>query len=95
MKFIFIACLFLLSFANPLAAEQKTDAKTSGNLILSGWYADPEAIVFGKEYRIYPTYSDKAEKQLYFDAFSSIDLVKRRNVYKALTALCTASASVG
>jgi len=30
----------------------------SGNPVIEGWYADPEAIVYGREYWIYPTYSD-------------------------------------
>jgi hypothetical protein len=30
----------------------------SGNPVFEGWYADPEAIVYGREYWIYPTYSD-------------------------------------
>ena len=30
----------------------------SGNPVIEGWYADPEAIVYGKDYWIYPTYSD-------------------------------------
>lgn len=30
----------------------------SGNPVFPGWYADPEAIVFGSTYWIYPTYSD-------------------------------------
>jgi beta-xylosidase len=50
--------------------------KTSGNPIIKGWYADPEAAIFGKKYWIYPTYSDKYEKQVFFDAFSSKDLIK-------------------
>ena len=33
-------------------------AKTSGNPILPGWYADPEAIVYGDEVWIFPTLSD-------------------------------------
>ncbi len=48
---------------------------TSGNPIFPGWYADPEARIFGKEVWVYPTYSDKYEKQVFFDAFSSTDLV--------------------
>jgi len=48
---------------------------TSGNPVIKGWYADPEAAIFGKEYWIYPTYSDKYNKQVFFDAFSSTDLV--------------------
>lgn len=49
--------------------------KRSGNPLFKGWYADPEATIFGKEYWIFPTYSDKYEKQVFFDAFSSKDLV--------------------
>lgn len=30
----------------------------SGNPIFEGWYADPEALVYGREYWIYPTWSD-------------------------------------
>ena len=32
--------------------------KTSGNPVFPGWYADPEGVVFGDEYWIYPTYSE-------------------------------------
>ena len=34
-------------------ANQKS--KTSGNPVFTGWYADPEGVVFGDEYWIYPT----------------------------------------
>lgn len=47
----------------------------SGNPVFSGWYADPEGIIFDKQYWIYPTYSAPYNKQVYFDAFSSTDLV--------------------
>jgi len=47
----------------------------SGNPLFPGWYADPEAAVFGKEYWIYPTYSAPYNKQVFLDAFSSSDLV--------------------
>ena len=47
----------------------------SGNPLFPGWYADPEAAVFGKEYWIYPTYSAPYGQQIFFDAFSSPDLV--------------------
>jgi beta-xylosidase len=50
-------------------------AVTSGNPLFEGWYADPEAIIYGKTYWIYPTYSDAYEKQTFFDCFSSEDLV--------------------
>ncbi|WP_248282174.1 glycoside hydrolase family 43 protein [Mucilaginibacter robiniae] len=44
------------------------------NPIIDGWYADPEGIKYGKTYWIFPTYSDKYEKQVFMDAFSSADL---------------------
>lgn len=47
----------------------------SGNPIFPGWYADPEAKVFGKEFWIYPTYSAPYGEQVFLDAFSSPDLV--------------------
>jgi len=51
------------------------DKKTSGNPVVEGWYADPEAKIFNKQYWIYPTYSAKYNEQVYMDAFSSPDLV--------------------
>ena len=48
---------------------------TSGNPILPGWYADPEAHLFAGEYWIYPTYSAPYDQQTFMDAFSSTDLV--------------------
>lgn len=48
---------------------------TSGNPLFPGWYADPEAAVFGRQYWIYPTYSAPYDRQVFFDAFSSPDLV--------------------
>ena len=49
--------------------------KTVGNPVIDGWYADPEAVIFGKQYWIYPTYSAPYDEQVFFDAFSSPDLV--------------------
>ena len=51
------------------------EKKHIGNPVFPGWYADPEALVMGNEYWIYPTYSAPYEKQVFFDAFSSTDLV--------------------
>jgi beta-xylosidase len=48
----------------------------AGNPVIKGWYADPEAAIFGKQYWIYPTWSDAYDRQLFFDAFSSPDLVR-------------------
>src|SRR5687767_4189079 len=47
----------------------------SGNPILPGWYADPEAHEFENEYWIYPTYSAPYDQQVFLDAFSSSDLI--------------------
>jgi beta-xylosidase len=47
----------------------------SGNPVLNGRYADPEGVIFGDEYWIFPTYSDKYEKQVFLDSFSSKDLI--------------------
>ncbi|MGV3765922.1 MAG: glycoside hydrolase family 43 protein [Chitinophagaceae bacterium] len=53
---------------------QATDTIRAGNPVFKGWYADPEGMIFGRKYWIYPTYSDAYEKQVHFDAFSSDDL---------------------
>ena len=53
-------------------AQTKTH---SGNPIVKGWYADPEAKIFGKTYWVYPTYSAPYNEQVFMDAFSSTDLV--------------------
>jgi beta-xylosidase len=74
--------LLLLLLAMPAAAQTPaspatptSSAPTSGNPIFPGWYADPEAAIFDHTYWIYPTYSDKYNKQVFFDAFSSPDLI--------------------
>ncbi|RZK41951.1 MAG: arabinan endo-1,5-alpha-L-arabinosidase [Pedobacter sp.] len=68
MKWVYLALLITLTpaFAN---------AQKSGNPLFPGWYADPEAQIFGKTYWIYPTYSAKYKEQVFMDAFSSKDLV--------------------
>jgi beta-xylosidase len=55
--------------------RQPAEISLSGNPVLQGWYADPEAAVFGNTYWIYPTYSAPYENQVFFDAFSSPDLI--------------------
>jgi beta-xylosidase len=57
------------------SAQKKSVPPTSGNPLFPGWYADPEGAIFGKQYWIYPTASDKYEKQVFFDCFSSPDLI--------------------
>jgi len=58
-----------------LAASGEVVAPRSGNPIIAGWYADPEARIFDNEYWIYPTYSAPYDQQTFLDAFSSRDLV--------------------
>ncbi len=49
--------------------------RQSGNPVFPGWYADPEATIFGDRYWVYPTFSAPYDQQTYADAFSSPDLV--------------------
>lgn len=74
MNKVILLSLIFCFLINSLAAQQKI-AEKSGNPVLKGWYADPEAVIFGKKYWIYPTFSDKYENQTFFDAFSSTNLV--------------------
>ncbi len=46
----------------------------AANPVFKGWYADPEAVVYGDTYWIFPTSSLPFEEQTYMDAFSSKDL---------------------
>lgn len=63
----------LLAVALVLAAViPNSSAK---NPVFPGWYADPDVITARGEAWIYPTFSDVYEKQTFFDAFSSRDLV--------------------
>ena len=61
--------------ANPGGSASTSAKPHSGNPVVSGWYADPEAAIFGNQYWIYPTYSAPYGQQVFFDAFSSADLV--------------------
>ncbi|WP_336617819.1 glycoside hydrolase family 43 protein [Bacteroides acidifaciens] len=66
-------------------SELPNKKEESGNPIFSGWYADPEAVVFDNKYWIYPTSSLPFEQQLYMDAFSSEDLVNWEKHPKVLS----------
>ena len=68
-RILFFSCLLSITCIS------SAQTVTSGNPIIKGWYADPEAAIFNDQYWIYPTYSDKYNKQVFFDAFSSADLV--------------------
>ncbi len=70
--------LVLLALAGCRLSSPDTKDKTtemSGNPVFSGWYADPEIVIFGDTYWIYPTFSADFDDQVFMDAFSSKDLV--------------------
>lgn len=76
MRHITYSISFLVAFACTSPSENRESApEFSGNPIFDGWYADPEGVVFGSEYWVYPTFSARYTDQLHFDAFSSSDLV--------------------
>ena len=81
-----------LALAPPLRAmaarQSPTGPPRSGNPILPGWYADPEARIFEGAYWIFPTYSAPYGEQTFLDAFSSPDLItwtKHPRVFDAAT----------
>lgn len=76
---------FGASTALSAACAVKLEAKKSGNPIAEGWYADPEAAVFGDKCWVFPTYSAPYDEQLHFDAFSSSDLVNWQKHENILT----------
>jgi len=83
-KRFFFVLLAMLMLTNNLDARRQP--KQSGNPIVQGWYADPEGAVFANRYWVFPTTSALYEDQLYFDAFSSKDLVKWKKHPRVLTA---------
>ena len=74
MKKIPAFLLFVILYAT--ATARQPGKQKAGNPVIQGWYADPEAIIFGKQYWIFPTFSAPYNQQVFFDAFSSPDLVK-------------------
>jgi beta-xylosidase len=53
--------------------------KKLGNPVFKGWYADPEATIFGTQYFIYPTYSDDFGKPEPPTKLSSAQLLAQKN----------------
>lgn len=68
-----------------LGQAAEPSSVTSGNPIFPGWYADPEGCVFGDTYWVYPTTSARYPQQLYFDCFSSRDLVHWKKHVRVLS----------
>jgi beta-xylosidase len=69
---LLLLAVVLQACAPPGSTEE---TERAGNPVLDGWYADPEALLFEDRYWIYPTYSAPYHEQVFFDAFSSPDLV--------------------
>jgi len=74
--------IFLLLMISAFACQKSEQVKEghspeafSGNPLFEGWYADPEVAVLDGKYWIFPTYSNRFEQQVFFDCFSSDDLV--------------------
>lgn len=70
---LIIALLLLSGMA---IGQRNNTTLHSGNPVFPGWYADPEGIIFNQTYWIYPTYSAPFDEQVFFDAFSSRDLIR-------------------
>jgi beta-xylosidase len=75
LSFYFVIFFTCPTFSQASTASNKIKITTSGNPIFPGWYADPEARIFNHQYWIYPTFSAKYNEQVFFDAFSSPDLI--------------------
>jgi beta-xylosidase len=77
MKSLLIAAFVGLSLVS--FAQQKQKTKAAGNPVFPGWYADPEAIIFGDTYWIYPTWSDEYGEPGPADNFTELQLKARKN----------------
>lgn len=74
-RHLLLLALVLLPGLPSLAAPATTEpTRTIGNPVISGWYADPEARVFGNKYWIFATYSAPYDEQTFMDCFSSPNL---------------------
>lgn len=67
--------LFVSLMTSCSQSGKQAEVPKSGNPVFDGWYADPEGIIYDDTYWIYPTWSDKYENQVFFDCFSSKDLI--------------------
>ncbi len=75
MRLLYFVSLMLMLAVAACGTKSNEEVVTSGNPIFEGWYADPEGIIYGDTYWIYPTWSKPFHEQVFFDCFSSKDLV--------------------
>lgn len=81
MNFGGTICLAVLLFIVSCGHKSNTTKNKTfaGNPVFPGWYADPEGIIFGDEYWIYPTYSDDYESPDRSSGFSEEQLEVQKN----------------
>lgn len=77
MRIFFISLLIFTTLTLP--AQQKVNIPNAGNPVFPGWYADPEGIIFGDTYWIFPTFSDHSEEQESATNFTDYQLKIRQN----------------
>ncbi|MFB9467088.1 glycoside hydrolase family 43 protein [Streptomyces cinereospinus] len=68
-------CLLVTLSPSAAAAAPEYTTAEAGNPFVDGWYADPDTVVYGDRYWVFPTTSKGYHEQTYLDAFSSTDLV--------------------
>ena len=79
---LFISLFLVLSLFTSYAQKggRSIPKETSGNPIFPDWYADPEGIIFGHQYWVYPTYSDDfRESADRSDTFSQDQIKAQKN----------------
>ena len=78
-----ITLLFLVLSLSVTVSSQKREAspskKSFGNPVFPGWYADPEGIIFGNQYWIYPTFSDDYGKPDRSTTFTEAQIEAQKN----------------
>jgi len=60
---ILLYLLLVLFYSCTQKSKTNESEEYAGNPVFPGWYADPEGIIFGDEYWIYPTFSDNFGEQ--------------------------------
>ena len=81
MKRIFCFLIFISIYINIFSQERRSSEANikSGNPVFKGWYADPEGIIFGDQYWIYPTYSDDYGEPDRSKEFSDQQVMAQKN----------------
>jgi beta-xylosidase len=77
MKKTLLSLIVLISIS--LSAQEKKEPNFAGNPVFPGWYADPEGIIFGDTYWIFPTFSDDSGTPEPAGEFTDHQLTIRKN----------------